>query len=322
MSYSTSVKDELSRVMPDECESQIAELAGILSFIGRVHISENDEYMLSISTEHAGTARKCFTLLKKTFNIKTSIAISKNSFLHRRHTYIVKLKSDEDTKRVLESTKLIDKYGRIGEDLTLQKNRVVSKDCCRRAFLRGAFLASGSVSDPEKAYHFEIVCPTKGRAMQIQHIMKELNMEAKIVMRKKSYIVYLKEGDFIGDALRTMSAANSLMEFENVRILKGMRNKVNRSVNCETANLNKTVNAYLKQKADIELIVKTIGLDALKPNLQEMAKVRLEYPDANLMILGNYLNPPVGKSGVNHRLRKLAEVADKLREEMDEEKRT
>ena len=189
----------------------------------------------------------------------------------------------------------------------------LEKMCCKRAFIRGAFLASGSMSDPNKAYHFEIVCRTPEQAQRLQELMAEFETEPKIVERKNHYVVYLKDGSQIVDMLNVMEAYVSLMNLENVRIIKEMRNSVNRQVNCETANINKTVNAAVKQIADIEFIRDTIGFDNLPAPLREMAQVRLEHREAPLKDLGTYMNPPVGKSGINHRLRKLAAIAEDLR---------
>ena len=176
-------------------------------------------------------------------------------------------------------------------------------------------MASGSMSDPNKAYHFEIVCRTPEQASRLQELMTEFETEPKIIERKNHYVVYLKDGSQIVDMLNVMEAYVSLMNLENVRILKEMRNSVNRKVNCETANISKTVNAAVKQIADIELIRDVEGLDSLPLPLREMAEVRLEHPEAPLKDLGKYLDPPVGKSGINHRLRKLTAVADTIREE-------
>ncbi len=190
--------------------------------------------------------------------------------------------------------------------------RLTERSCCRRAFLRGAFLASGSISDPEKSYHFEIVCPDGEKAEQLKSLLASFELDAKIVLRKKYYIVYLKEGAQIVDALNIMGAHIALMNLENVRILKEMRGSVNRIVNCETANINKVVGAACRQAEDIRYIQAKIGLDELPPALREMAQIRLEYPDSPLAELGRLCDPPIGKSGVNHRLRKLGELAVKL----------
>ena len=196
--------------------------------------------------------------------------------------------------------------------LSAQRGQLLDRSCCKRAFLRGAFLASGSISDPQKSYHFEIVCQEEQTAQLLQRLYREYELDAKIVLRKKYYIVYLKEGAQIVDALNIMGAHVALMNLENVRIFKEMRGSVNRIVNCETANINKVVGAACRQVEDINYIQSRMGLDELPPALKEMARIRLEYPDSSLKELGELCDPPVGKSGVNHRLRKLSEIAGKL----------
>lgn len=171
----------------------------------------------------------------------------------------------------------------------------------------------GSMSDPEKSYHLEFVCDNEPQALQLQEVIKSFDIDAKIVLRKKYFVVYLKEGSAIVDLLGVMEAHISLMNFENFRIVKEVRNSINRRVNCETANITKTVNAANKQMDDILLIRDRYGFVNLPDNLREIAEVRLEYPEATLKELGEYMDPPVGKSGVNHRLRKLSELAEKLR---------
>ena len=189
----------------------------------------------------------------------------------------------------------------------------VERPCCKRAFLRGAFLCVGSVTDPGKSNHLEFVCSDEKLAELLIEYMAEFEIVAKTISRKKHFVVYLKDGEEIANLLNVMGAHVSLMEFENQRILKEISNSVNRRVNCETANIAKTVNAATKQVEDIILIRDTCGLGGLPQNLREMAQVRIDYPDVSLKELGSYLDPPVGKSGVNHRLRKLSEIADKLR---------
>ena len=315
MSFSSHMKEELSRQLSPARHCQIAEIAAILSLCGRIQISGDDRYSIKIHTENVTVARKCFTLLKKTFNIGTDISIRRNSHLGKNRIYSVCVKQHEDALRVLKATKLLSEDGEIGENLSVVGNVVVQNPCCRRAFLRGAFLASGSISDPEKFYHLEIVCATEAKAKQIRSIMATFNMEAKIVIRKRYFVVYIKEGNQIVDMLNVMEAHLSLMEFENIRILKEMRGNVNRQVNCETANINKTVSAALKQVDDIVYIRDTIGFESLPPGLLQIARARLEKPEATLKELGEDLEPPVGKSGVNHRLRKLCDMAQRLREQ-------
>ena len=232
---------------------------------------------------------------------------------------MVAVSGHEDALRVLQASKLLDSYGEIAEDLSLIHNVVVQNVCCKRAFIRGAFLSAGSISDPEKFYHFEITCASMRKAKQLQGLMASFDIEARIVLRKRYFVVYVKEGSQIAELLQIMEAPVALMELENIRIVKEMRNSVNRQVNCETANINKTVSAAVKQMEDIRYIQDTIGLESLPENLQEMARVRLERPEATLKELGEALEPPVGKSGVNHRLRKLSLMAEDLREKFPEQ---
>ena len=315
MSFSSRIKEELSRQVAPARHCQIAEIAAILSLCGGIQISGDDRYSIKIHTENVTVARKCFTLLKKTFNIVADISIRKNAHLAKNRVYSVCVRQHEDALRVLKATKLLSEDGEIGENLSVVGNVVVQNPCCRRAFLRGAFLASGSISDPEKFYHFEIVCAAESKAKQLRSIMATFGIEAKIVIRKRYYVVYIKEGDQIVNILNVMEAHLSLMELENIRILKEMRGNVNRQVNCETANINKTVSAAVKQINDIVYIRDTIGFESLPEGLAEIARVRLEKPEATLKELGEDLEPPVGKSGVNHRLRKLCDLAERLREQ-------
>ena len=311
MSFSGKVKDELSKQCPVARHCQIAEVAAIISLCGRIGISQNDTYSVRIHTENIAVARKYFTLLKKAYNIDTEISIRQSSKLRN---YTITIKHHKDAMKVLQASKLIDEYGEICENLSVSSNILIQKECCKRAFIRGAFLASGSISDPEKFYHFEIVCTTEDKAVQLKNIIQYFNIDAKIVERKKHFVVYIKEGAGIVDILNVMEAHVALMDLENVRILKEMRNSVNRKVNCETANLKKTVSAAVKQIEDIKFIRDKVGLSVLSDNLEEMARLRLDNPDASLKELVEMLTPAVGKSGVNHRLRKICEIADDLRE--------
>lgn len=314
MSFSGNVKEELSEHWSSARHCQIAELAAILGLCGSIIINSRNEYRVKVHTENKAVARKVFTLIKKTFNIESDISIRRN-IQKQSVSYSVVVKQHQDALRVLQAVKLIDEHLDGFEEVRIVNPIVVQQTCCKRAFIRGAFLAAGSMSDPKKAYHFEIVCAAEPMAEQIRELMSSFSMDAKIVQRKKSYVVYLKEGSQIVDILNIMEAHVSLMELENVRILKEMRNTVNRKVNCETANLNKTVSAAVKQLEDITYLRDTIGLEKLSEGLEEVALARLSHPDASLKELGALLSPPVGKSGVNHRLRKLGDWAEKVRKE-------
>ena len=315
MSFSSTVKEELSRQLTTARHCQIAEMAAILSLCGRVKISASDHFAIAIHTENLAVARKYFTLLKKTFNINTDVLIRQGLLPARSRTYVVAVREHEDALRVLQAAKLLDANGGIAEDLSLVHNVIVQNTCCRRAFIRGAFLAAGSISDPEKFYHFEITCASMGKAKQLQGLMASFGIDARIVLRKRYFVVYVKEGSQIVDLLNIMEAPVALMELENIRIVKEMRNTVNRKVNCETANINKTVSAAaVRQIEDIRYIQQKIGFEQLSEGLAEIARLRLEQPEATLKELGMMLSTPVGKSGVNHRLRKLSLIAQDIRE--------
>lgn len=313
MSFSGKVKEELSYAVPHARHCQIAEIAAIISICGDILIDSKDRYTIKIHTENIAVARKYFTLIKKTFNIRTEICVRKN-LVKSSLSYFVIVPRHQEALKILQACKLLDQEGQIAEELVYMRNVVVKETCCKRAFIRGAFLAAGSMSDPAKSYHLEIVCATMKKASQIMNIINCFQMDAKVVGRKKTFVVYLKEGEQIADLLNVMEAHVALMDLENVRILKDMRNTVNRKVNCETANIHKTVSAAVKQVEDIRYIKKHIGLDTLPDNLRQMALLRLDYAEAALKELGGLLSPPVGKSGVNHRLRKLSEIAEKHRE--------
>ena len=272
MSFSSEVKEELSRHLGKSRHCQIAELAALIAFDGKVQVSESG-CDLFLDSENELLNTKYDLLLKKLFDFSEE----------KRE------KSGREQKKIYETVKMWDEDHQIPMITETVNGLLLLQGCCKRAYIRGAFLAGGSISDPNKSYHFEIVCRTMPQAEQLRDTMNSFDVDAKIVERKKHFVVYLKEG-------------------------AEMRNSVNRKVNCETANISKTVNAAVKQLEDITYIREVMGLDSLPDNLKEMALLRLEYPEAPLKELGMYLDPPVGKSGVNHRLRKISEIADGLRE--------
>lgn len=295
MSFSSDVKAELARQCSKSRHCQLAELAGMLELEGVVE-KEHLTLELKLASDNELLTQKFQMLIRQAFGFEVKQGLN-----------------ERQSREILQALR----WNRVMQEaIPLEKQRtdglLVQRICCKRAFIRGAFMAAGSISDPNKSYHFEIVCHTMEQAMQLQQLMGNFDADAKIVERKERFVLYLKEGSQIVDMLNVMEAYVALMQLENVRILKEMRNSVNRKVNCETANINKTVNAAVKQLEDIRKIQSVIGFDDLPGPLAEMAQVRLEHPEATLKELGTFLDPPVGKSGVNHRLRKLAEMAENL----------
>ena len=304
MSFSSKVKEELSKDCNNPRHCCIAETAAIISMCGKVIFDEKDRVRIEIHTENVTVARKYFTLLKKTYNINTDISIRHSSSLNKSRSYILSVNDDETARKILMTCRLMKPFGVIEEDFSISDSLIIQRECCKRAFIRGAFLASGSVSDPVKTYHFEIVCLSEAKAKQLQMIMETFNINARVIKRRKYFVVYVKDSSQVVDLLNIMGAYNALMDMENVRIVKDMRNNVNRKVNCETANINKTVSAAVKQIEDIRFIQMSSAFDELPESLQEMAELRVRYPEATLAELGQLLDTPVGKSGVKGYYRK------------------
>lgn len=312
MSFSGDVKEELSKHISQARHCQIAELSAIVHYCGRIVKRPDKETVLLLETENEAVYRKAFTLLKKTFNIDSAVLNKGQENGDKQIKSVIELTSHDEIWNLFGALKLIDMNG-VFRGLDQPVNSLLIKNaCCKRAFLRGTFLCIGSMSDPAKGYHLEIAAQNEPQAQQIQEVLSDFDLEAKIIQRKRYFVVYLKEGAGIVDFLNICEAHVALMNLENLRIVKEMRNSINRRVNCEAANITKTVNASAKQIAEITLIRDHYGFQNLPDNLREMAEVRMEYPDLSLNELGQYLNPPVGKSGVNHRLRKLSEIAQEV----------
>jgi len=316
MSFSSAVKNELCRIENEEECCLFAEVTAAVKIAGILKNTESSGYNIRLITENAAFARRIYSNIKKLYNINLQVIIRRSSKLKKHASYILLFQSIPGIDRIIKE-KLTERSQRIKKSTLSEsikdKDSIFYKNCCRRAYLRGAFLAGGSISDPEKTYHLEITTHHRKNADEIQWLMSMYQLNAKIINRKGSYVVYLKEGENIVDFLNIIGAHSALLEFENIRILKDMRNNVNRIVNCETANLEKTVNASVRQIDNINLIQKTIGFSKLPVNLREIAELRLEYTDASLKELGEMMTPPLGKSGVNHRLRKLDEIAEKIK---------
>ena len=315
MSFSTDVKNEIGRHTNHSRHCKIAELLALVLATGEVELAEGQTKLI-MRPETAVVSEKICQLIRELFD---------NGIETIQHSKYIEVVGVDKTDQLLQTIKLDEEeLLQIEEnDITYVSSRgvalqncqfprqVIQKDCCKKAFVRGIFLAAGSVNDPQKAYHFEIVVHNREMAEAVQQVINSFSLEAKVVKRKKYYVVYLKEGSMIVDILNVMEAHISLMDMENVRILKD----INRRVNCETANIKKTVNAARRQIEDIEYIERTKGLKYLNDSLRQLAEIRVTEPDANLAELGAMLDPPVSKSGVNHRLRKISSIANKLREE-------
>ncbi len=289
MSYSGNIKEELERIIASPRHCRLAEIGAIYDFCGKADAEKDGKIV--ISSENETAVRKCFTLLKKTFNMNKDCTEKPPVYGKSGAAYRILIEDPDEAERIRSAIKV-----------TTNSMR----SCCRRAYIRGAFLAAGSISDPEKSYHLEIVCQDERQAHFLEELLGSFEIEAKTVLRKKYHILYVKDGTGIVETLNVMGAHVGLMDFENMRILKEMRNSVNRKVNCETANIAKTVTAAQRQIDEIRELQRSDAYRELAPELKEMAKLRVAHPEATLQELGELCTPALGKSGVNHRLRKIS----------------
>ena len=295
MSFSSIVKEELSKKISGARHCQIAELAAIYSFCGSFVQKNKENSYIFFNFENVLVANKCFTLMKKAFTIYSECDFV-NQIAYDEKSLTISVNDKELCEKIQDA---------------LESFSVTERTCCRRAYLRGAYLCGGSTTDPGKSYHLEIVCKNKKSADKIIELFETFDVDAKLVERGRYYIVYIKDSNKIVLALNVFEAPVALMEYENTIIMKEMRNSINRQNNCDVANLNKTVSAAQSVISDIKQLMGTAEYENLPDNIKEVAMLRVEYPDASLKELGEMLTPPLGKSGVNHRLRKLSEMARK-----------
>ncbi len=313
MSFSSSVKNELSRIPVIEPCCKLAEIAAIIRMCGTIQIKRMGSLNLSLVTENAAIARRIFTILKEMYDEDIKVIVRRNRQLKKNNNYLIIVNNSNISKKVLMDIGFIDREdgGILNPSYKIQE-RFIEDRCCKRAYIRGSFLGGGSMSNPEKTYHLEFVTNNEEHSEDLSNIINSFGLNSKIVSRKDNFIVYLKEGEQIADILNIMGAHQALLKLENIRVLKDVRNNINRIVNCETANLSKTINASMRQVGHIETIQRHMGLHKLPPNLREVAEIRLNNRDATLKEIGMMLDPPVGKSGVNHRFRKIEELAEEL----------
>lgn len=315
MSFSSKVKNEVCRFKELTKEEAKAELSAIMKVSGTLSLGTNKRLSFRITTENPAIARHVFKILKDQFKVHSKLMVKKSNSFKKNNIYMVQITEEMGIRDLLIDVGVLNENeGVLSLDYNIPK-ALISEDESKRAYIRGAFLGGGSISNPEKNYHVEFVTHDNDYANELSKLINEFKLSSKVIQRKGNFIVYIKEGEKIVDLLNIIGAHSSLLELENVRIMKEMRNNVNRLVNCETANLSKTVNAAIRQVESIRLIQSEIGLQRLPKNLRDVAELRLKYPDESLKELGEFLNPVVGKSGINHRLRKIEKIAEELRKE-------
>lgn len=307
MSYASDVKKELTR-LEVHMDNAKAELMALIRMNGSVSIVQH-HFVLNVQTENPAIARRIYQLLKQFYDVESELLVRRKMKLKKNNLYIVRLKSGSDY--VLNDLDILAGF-QVKKTVPVD---LLKNDAMVRSYLRGAFLAAGSVNNPETSrYHLEIYSLYEEHNQMICEMINRYHLNARVTERRSGYITYLKEAEKIADFLQLIGATNSMLRFEDIRIVRDMRNSVNRIVNCETANMNKVADAANKQLANIRYIEQTVGLEHLPPKLQVVAVARIANPEVSLKELGELISGgPISKSGVNHRLRKLNEYAEKLR---------
>jgi DNA-binding protein WhiA len=308
MSFASETKKELTNLEVKDC-CGLAELSALIQMNGSLSFT-NKKLAVDVQTENAAIARRIYTLIKRFYPVTVELLVRKKMRLKKNNVYIVRLV--DQARRILEDLGII---GEGFEFVTEICPRLIMKKCCKRSYLRGAFLAGGSVNNPEtSSYHLEVFSLYKEHSEALCELMNSFDLNGKTLERKKGYMTYLKEAEKITDFLIIIGANNAMLKFEDIRILRDMRNSVNRLVNCETANLNKTIGASIRQVENIKYIQGTVGLDVLPEKLREIAELRVAHKDVTLKELGEMVSSgPISKSGINHRLRKVDAIAEKIR---------
>ncbi|WP_022791427.1 DNA-binding protein WhiA [Weissella halotolerans] len=309
MSFASDVKKELTTLEITNPDNARAELAALLRMNGSLGLAPQG-FTLNVQTENAATARRILNLLQQFYQLPAEISVRRQMKLQKHNLYVVRIL--QDVRQLLDDLHIIEH----GEMVPTLPEDWLADEGMARSYLRGAFLAAGSVNNPETSrYHLEIYSLYEEQAQQIERLMNRFDLKAKTVERRAGYIVYLKEGEKIADMLNLMGATTAMLKLEDVRIMRDMRNSVNRLVNAENANIDKTVTASQKQIDDIHFLDEELGLHRLPEKLREIAQVRLQHREAPLSELGQYVpSGPISKSGVNHRLRKLTKLADEIRQ--------
>lgn len=309
MTFSTAIKEEIAKVDAIKTE-YIAELSAFMR--NNAYI---DHQLIRIYTENNAIARRIFKLIKYLYDLNAQVTVRRNFNFKKNFVYLIELRKDKD--KVLKDLSLINEEGYF---INIPRTYIISDTEEKASYLRGLFLARGSINDPKKAsYHLEFLLDDDEYAFFIEALLNEYNLNSKVIKRVKGYMVYLKEADKISDFLRLIKAYQGVLSFEEIRVYRDKKNLINRLNNCEQANVEKTINAALRQLNDINLIDCKMGLDILDDKLKEVALYRLKYPESSLLELSNIINLETGekmtKSCLNHRFRKLKEMAFNIRKQ-------
>ena len=318
MSFASETKNELARIEPEKKCCMLAEISGFLRVAGSIGLVGFGKFRIRITTDNAAVARHYQKLLQDYFGIETKLEISEGTQVgkskdRKKYAYTITIDPENLSEQILRETGIL--LIREGNNYISDGiyNGVVRTKCCKKAYLRGVFLGAGTMSNPEKGYDLEFVLDSANMAQDLRKLINSFtDLGCKIVVRGKKQVVYMKKADYISDTLAIMGASNQVFSLEETRIKKTMINSARRTVNCDNANMDRTIEASMKQIEAIKKIENHGGLDSLPDKLAEVARIRLENPDASIASLGEMCEPPLKKSGINNRLRKIIEISNKI----------
>ncbi len=306
MSFTTDVKDELAHVAPSCSHCDRATLAALVRVEGTLFLSGPGSYRVEIATDSASVGRLVIKLLHALYGLKTELTI-RRSVLHKTPNYLIEIPAQQDLRDALRDMGIVAEDG--GLSLGIDP-RLVSKKCCQAAYLRGIFLGSGFISDPKSNFHFEMIVENGQFAQDAVEILSSQGIPAKVMARRSSQMIYLKSGNAILEFLAFTGAHRSALMLEEVRVVKSVRNDVNRQINAEIANQHKAADAAFRQLFMIRDVLRIHDVASLPPALQEFIRLRVTYPEASLKELGERHDPPLSKSAMNHRLRRLEQLLE------------
>lgn len=310
MSFSTEVKEELTALRTEKSCCMLSELNALTQSCGSMTLRGHGQVLISYTTENVSVAKRIFILLKKRLEINASPYFAKSTRFGRRRVCMIRL-SPADSRKLMYSLHMLHESDE-GEVFRGIPRRALTRKCCQQSFLRGCFLGEGSITQPEHDYHLEFVCDGEKRAKALSQLITRCSLESGVMQRRSSYVVYLKRGAQISTLLGLMGAVRAMMKYENLLAQRSLHETVMRATNCDHNNMKRQVDAAQQQVQAIELIQARQAFDTLTPALQEIAALRLQNPDVSLEQLGEMLTPPLGKSGVNHRLKRIIEFANTL----------
>lgn len=313
MSFSSAVKKELSSRMFESEGSMRAELAGVIAASAVVTVDDKGGTTISLRTDNPAVAGHIYKLIKGLYPFSATVSIKKTKKFREHRAYTIALNNPEYAGHVLKDTRILRQNTQGQRFFAAEIPGIfLSKQDYIKSFIRGMFIGSGSLSNPEKAWHLEIVGRQKSWLENIVDMLAHYDIRAHLIERKKVWVLYIKESESLTSFLNLIGAHKALLTIENIRIMKEVRSDVNRKVNCETANITKTTTAAAAQIESIRYLAREKGLENLPSNLRAVAELRLEYPDISIKELGEKMSPPIGKSGVYHRLKKLMTIADEM----------